>query len=266
MTQGFYCLIQYCPDFSRAETANVGLMLFQPEPVASAVRIVNDVRPAMKRLGRGGDAATLLGSVQSMAYRIEREQFRSLEVLEKFVRTRGNQIQLTMPRSMRIDAIERDVENLFAEIVDATRPPERAVGKQMPPLLRAFTALATRMPERVLIDHDFHVRDLGIPIHADYAYKNGRWNIVREMPTAKDLVALRSSAMGLSKEGELVRKLEDGEGALVVVATTSARSEKAAEREQVFGEILDKLKGATFVTNAQMPEFTKRVEAELAEH
>src|SRR3972149_649500 len=102
MTKGFYCLIQYCPDFPRAEAANVGLVLFQPEPAATAVRIVEDVRFVAKRLGRRVPDAAVLEDVQSISYRLKHEQFRSVEDLEQFVRTRGNQIQLTLPRPMRI--------------------------------------------------------------------------------------------------------------------------------------------------------------------
>jgi hypothetical protein len=263
MSKGFYSLIQYCPDFGRAESANVGLAIIQFEPMATAVRIVADARPAIRRLRSKGHAEVVLDDIQSMAYRIEHEQFGSLEALEKFVRTRGNQIQLTMPRSMRIDAIGRDIGRMFAELVDTSVPAKQVTSEQAPPLLRAFTGFRSLAPERVVINHDFRVRNLGIPIHADYAYKNGRWNLVREMPGLKDIVALRSAAMGLSKEGELVRHLDEGEGSLIVVATSQARSEKAAEREQVFGEILEKLKGAAFVPSAKLSEFTERVETEL---
>lgn len=134
MTLAYYCLIQYCPDFSRAETANVGLLLFRPQPPAVAVRVVEDVRPVVKRLGQKTDLATLLGSVRSMAQRIEYERFQSLEAVEQFARTRGNQIQLTMPRPMRSEDLMRDLETTFAELVDlsksakaATKQSERSV-------------------------------------------------------------------------------------------------------------------------------------------
>jgi hypothetical protein len=266
MSQGFYSLIQYCPDFSRAETANVGLMLFQVDPARTAVRVVDDVHPVMKRLGRKDDARRILGVVQSVRARIENDGFGEIEAVEKFVRTRGNQIQLTMPRPMHIEAIERDLEVMFDELVGVGRPMEAAVAKKPTLLQRTFSELAERLPARVFIGQEFHLRDLGIPVRSDYAYQNGRLNLVREMPRAKDVESLRFNAMGLSREGELVRHLEEGEGHLVVVSTGEIRSARAIEFEREFGVVIGKLGFVEFVPSAGVPDFARRIETELSEH
>jgi hypothetical protein len=149
MNKGYYCLIQYCPDFSRAEAANVGLVLFQPKPNATAVRIVEKVDFVARRLGRKLATATVLEVVQSIAYRLRHEQFRSVEDLEQFVRTRGNQVQLTMPRSLRIEAIERDADQLFAELVgpvqQADLAAQRGMHRPFPPT--SVQAQAERAPQ-----------------------------------------------------------------------------------------------------------------------
>lgn len=270
MSQGFFSLIQYCPDASRAETANVGILIFQTEPPSTLVRIVDDVGPAMKRLGRRDHTATLLSVVQSMRNRIELEGFRSLEALEKFVRTRANQIRLTMPRPMRIQEIEKDIDEMFAELVAA---PETITAEAIPKvpnlLAQTFARMAQRLPARVLISPELHVRGRDIAIRADYAYKNGCWNVVQEMPRHTGEKAddkLQLAALGLSKKGELVRKLEEGEGKLVVVSTQVPASEKTAEREDMFGQMLSKLGHAEFVRGADLEKFTKRVESDLAGH
>lgn len=266
MTHGFFSLIQYCPDASRAEAANVGIMIFQGEPAATVVRIVDDVRPAMKRLGRKDDAGTLLAVTQSMRNRIEHAQFGSIEAVEAFVRTRGNQIQLTMPRPMQIESLDRDLDQMFDELV-VVESLEVAAATRAPSLLeKAFVGLARRLPDRVLIRPELHVHGLGIVIRPDYAYQNGCLNVVQEMPRARDLEVLRSSAFALSKEGELVRRLDEGEGKLVVVATGTRQGAKTREREQEFGELLRKLGGAEFVPSSGVQEFTDRVEAELSAH
>lgn len=264
MPQGFYSLIQYCPDFSRAETANVGLMLFQVDPARTAVRVVDDVQPVMKRLGRKDDARKILGVVQSVRARIENEGFGEIEAVEKFVRTRGNQIQLTMPRPMHIEAIERDLEVMFDELVE--RREVAAAAKEPTLLQRTFSRLAERLPARVFIEPEFHLLDLGIPVRSDYAYQNGRLNLVRVMPAAKSLDRLRFNAMGLSREGELVRRLVEGEGHLVVVSTGESRSAKAMEFEREFGDVIGKLGGVEFVPSAGVPDFARRIETELSEH
>lgn len=266
MTHGFFSLIQYCPDASRAEAANVGLMIFQADPAATAVRIVDDVRPAMKRLGRKHDAMTLLTVAQSMRNRIEHAQFRSIESVETFVRTRGNLIQLTMPRPMQIESLERDLDHMFGELVFA-EPVGTAATMRAPTLLeQTFASLARRLPDRVLIRPDLHVHGLGIVIRPDYAYRNGCLNVVQEMPRTKDVDHLRSSAFALSKEGELVRRLEEGEGRLLVVSSMTAQGSKAREREREFGEMLQKLGHAEFVPSTGVQAFANRVEAELSAH
>lgn len=128
MTKGYYSLLQYCPDFSRAEAADLGLVFLQPEPAAAAVSVVEKVGFVTKRLGLRLSTAAVSDDVQSIAHRIRYEQFRSMEDLEQFVRTRGNQIQMTMPRSMRIDEIENDADAAFAEV----RSPSRSGGSNAP--------------------------------------------------------------------------------------------------------------------------------------
>ena len=40
--KAYYCLIQYCPDMSRLEAANVGVVLFCPEKGFLAARMSRD--------------------------------------------------------------------------------------------------------------------------------------------------------------------------------------------------------------------------------
>jgi hypothetical protein len=264
MAQGYYSLIQYCPDFSRAETANVGLLLFQVEPPTTAVRVVDDVRPAMRRLGRtgAGTAATILEVVQSMRSRIELERFQSVESLDHFKRTRGNQIQMTAPRSMRIESIERDLDAMFEELVASPERPHRGRERRQTLLARAFEALSRRSPGQVMVRPELRVRGRELAIHPDYAYRNGRLNVVQEVSVARQSDSLRTSAFALSREGELVRDLEEGEGRLVVVS----RTDRAVEREQEFGAMLQELGFAEFVPYAEVERFARQVETELSDH
>jgi hypothetical protein len=267
MTQGFFSLIQFCPDASRAEAVNVGLVLFQVEPAATVVRVVDDVAPIVKRLGRKDDTATVLSIVRSMKNRIEVERFGSVEALEKFARSRGNQVRLTLPRPMSIDDLTADLDAMFDELVvvpDALATPTK---ERAPTLLeKTFESLASRLPDRVFIRPALHVQSLGIALHPSFAYRNGRLNVVEEMPRSGDPEAMTSRAFALSKEGELVRHLEEGEGKLFVVSTATRQSAKTLEREGDFADILRKLGNAEFVPSARVPEFAKRIESDLAGH
>lgn len=267
MTKGYYSLIQCCPDFARAEAANVGLVLFQPEPAATAVRVLDDLKPALRRLGAAGSSASVLRDVQSMHYRIEHERFESIEAFERFVRTRGNKLQLTAPRPMRIEAIRTDLARLFEELVAPVRPAIAATLPSvvaLPALRRTFEKLSIRLPGRAWVNHDFHNRELGFRIHSDYAYKNGCLNLIQETGLTQEADQLQIEALGRIKIADLAKDLEEGSGKLIVVSTAS--SPKAKQREPEYRETLEKLGKVRFVASEEAEEFALHVEQELAEH
>lgn len=267
MSKGYYCLIQYCPDFSRAEAANVGLVLFQPEPNATAVRIVENVDFVARRLGRKVATASVLEDVQSIGYRLKHELFHSVEDLERFVRTRGNRIQLTMPRPMRIEDPAKEVNRLFAELVEAAPVPREdhpRMAGVAERLRRTFEALHARLPNRVDIGRRFEVPSVELQIASDYSYRNGRLNLVRIIDLPKTESTARREALALHSEGEIVReRLEKGAKLHVV---SSPRGPRQAENEQVVAHLLQKLDATEFVPSSEVEGFTQRVEAEMAAH
>lgn len=267
MSKGYYCLIQYCPDFSRAEAANVGLVLFQPEPNATAVRIVEKVDFVAKRLGRKVATASVLEDVQSIDYRLKHELFRTVEDLERFVRTRGNRIQLTMPRPMRIEDPAKEIDRLFAELVEAAPVPREdhpRMADVAEQLRRTFEALHARLPDRVEIGRRFEIPSVEMQIATNYSYRNGRLNLVRVIELPKTESTARREALALHTEGEIVRdRLEKGAKLHVV---SSPRNSKQAENEDVVANVLRKLDATEFVPSSEVEEFTQRVEAEMAAH
>lgn len=267
MSKGYYCLIQYCPDFSRAEAANVGLVLFQPEPTATAVRIVDKVDFVARRLGRKVATASVLEDVRSIGYRLKHEVFRSVEDLEQFVRTRGNRIQLTMPRSVRIEDPAKEIDRLFAELVEAgpVAPKEhQRVADVTDRLRHTFEALHARLPNRVEIGRRFEIPSIAMQIPTDYSYRNGRLNLLRIIDLPKTEMTARREALALHTEGEIVRDhLEKGAKLHVISAP---RGPRQAENEPVVAQLLQKLDATEFVPSAKVNEFTERVEREMAAH
>ena len=71
MTRAFYSVIQYCPDRLRAETANVGLLLFSEEPRFLRAKTVDSHRRLKRVFGVSGRTlATVKFSEQNLLYRI----------------------------------------------------------------------------------------------------------------------------------------------------------------------------------------------------
>jgi hypothetical protein len=120
-TRAYYSVIQYCPDLARAESANVGIVLFRPEPQGMYVRISPTLsrvkrffRPGKDRLTRIADAAN------AVKVRLERggDEFRSVEDLEAYAGATGNDIRLTTPRVVRVTDPARDALRLYSQLVE----------------------------------------------------------------------------------------------------------------------------------------------------
>src|SRR5437868_3939135 len=101
---GYYSLVQYCPDASRLEAVNVGLVLFSPEIAFLGVKLANNDDHIHRVFGREGfRPAGLLASKKALAARLKSERYRprSLEEFQGFIDTRGNDLVLTPPRPVK---------------------------------------------------------------------------------------------------------------------------------------------------------------------
>ncbi len=118
MSKGYYSLIQWCADFARAEAANVGVLVYRPEPPATVIKVADDVGHVRRRFGlREADLRDVVEAVRAIGYRVANMNFRSVAELEQFVRSRGNQIQMTPPRPMWVDDPPLETKRLFDELV-----------------------------------------------------------------------------------------------------------------------------------------------------
>jgi len=121
MAKGHYSLIQYCPDLSRLEAANVGVLLFCPERRFIQARVSHKNDRVRRFFGSGGwDGAQLNALRDSVVRRleVERDSFRSVDDLQRFVALQANELQLTAPRPVKVFEPEEDLAKLFHELVD----------------------------------------------------------------------------------------------------------------------------------------------------
>jgi hypothetical protein len=267
MTNGHYCLIQFCADFGRAEGVNVGALVLRDEPAAHAVRVARDLDAIAKRIVPKISACEVADAAQAMGYRLRHERFNNVEELDHFVRTRGNQIQLTRPRYMRVEDLNADIDRIFDELVASppnTQREPRQVAAVAKRLRTAFERLRAEKPDRVDIGRRFEIPDVALTIPSDYSYRNGRLNLVRILDLPKTEEIARREALALHSEGELVRdRLQPGAKLHVVAAP---RTEREMENEAMVGRILEKLDAAEFVPSDKVDEFAERVEQEMAAH
>lgn len=236
-TKGYYSVIQYCPDASRLEAANIGVLLLCPDIrfVRARTAAANDrIRRFFK--GQPIDLKRVNAAKRAIERRVEtdHERFRTPEDLVRFVETRGNDIVLTPPRPMKVLDAERELEQLFDELVGGRA---RRGGKRndFPEVDAVFRRPS--LQGRVLFDQSISVPVLERPLRVPYAYRNGVVNLVKPQRFARDEAQATSTAMRLAIEGDLLarHKIENQEHKLIVVPAFESDSEPSGLRNRIDG-------------------------------
>jgi hypothetical protein len=118
--KGWYSIVQFCPDPSRLEFANIGVLLFCPALKFLEVRIAEDNRRIKKFFGSERfdfDSINLFKAGLKERLGKERENIVDHEQLLDFVDRRANQIRISPPRSIRVMSPEVELDELFVELV-----------------------------------------------------------------------------------------------------------------------------------------------------
>lgn len=223
-TTGYYSLIQYCPDRDRLEVANMGVLLFCPEPRYLQARL----SPGNERIRHFfGDEAGDYKQIQAMKkiiehrLEVENERIRNLADLQRFVALTANEILITNPRPVLVEEPAVELAQIFDDLVASSQrrePPREAT-------------LTHRLRERLdtpqicnLLKRDVAVKVplIGSEFTVPFAYQNGRLNLIdvhefsqrRERDVVRDVLAKAA-------QGRLIFKHEDplaGLRQLVIVA------------------------------------------------
>lgn len=208
-TRGYYGVIQYCPDLSRGEGANVGVLLFCPETGFLDVRMSRGNDRA-RRFFRADqldlDRLKAAKSAFESRIRLEKSQFRTLDDLRHFVETRANDLRIIPPRPMRVSDPEKELTSLFAELVGG-----RAKQAGLPEAISELDELL-RAPEvapRVQFDQDVIVPVLDVHVRIPYAYRNGSLNLVKPclFPATEEKATSQAGRWAL--RGDLLMKYPD---------------------------------------------------------
>ncbi len=218
--KGWYSLVQYCPDASRAEVANVGVVLLCPEKGYLDARLASGNDLVRRFFQISGDALEGIAlAKESFARRVRAEQGRilSLDALTRFQETRANELLLTAPRAVRVDDPAATLESLFRELVGGRMLGERVVRGQSYSSLRKLRSLFEREEfERLVRPRpDVRIPTLGRPFRADYAYRNGALNLISHVVIRRDEDETIRPAMNRLLEADLLQR--HGEAKIVMV-------------------------------------------------
>lgn len=267
--KGYFCLVQYCPDLARREVANIGVLLFSPEHKFLEARLASSNQRVRRFFGDHADHYKHVNAMKAAfteRLRVEKREFSSLEDLTLFVTTRANRIVLTPPKAVRVVNPARDLEALYATLVDepslSTQVAEASI-RDLP--LRKRLDQVLLMPDlapKIRTSIHVQVPVLKCEVEMPFGYQNGRFNLIQPSSfPQKSITKVREAACRLAVEGDSLFQYQDphlGELQLVVVADFKhTGDEGAAALKDMFGEYKVKL---------YTPDTLVELEQEIREH
>jgi hypothetical protein len=261
--RGYYSLVQFCPNPSRAEVVNFGVVLYCPDADFMAAKIAAGNKVATKLVERQNiDQAALNAAKRALERRleVERASFQSPEDFQRFAETRANVLKLTTPRPVKVFEPEEELARLFEELVGGHA--RRQKTKQgLPALDEVFRRLERQ--GRARLDLNVTVPLLGRRLHVPYAYQNGTLNLVLPQTFANQEASAVNVAMRLAMEGDLLhRHVEDelGQKQLVVIPTFQPSDNGRQLKDRVAKILCDY--PIRIISESQMDTFVAQVERE----
>lgn len=226
--KGYFCLVQYCPDLARREVANVGVLLFSPEHDFLEARLASGTHRVRRFFGEHADHYKHVNTMKEAfteRLRVEKREFKSLEDLTLFVQTRANRIILTPPKAVRVVDPAKDLEALFATLVEEPSK-EETLMTTLPLRSRldqvlGSADLATKVRQSLRVTVPLLRREVSVP----FGYQNGRFNLIQPVSfTQKTMKAITKAATYHAVEGDTLYKHKDPElGALQLVVVGEFR-------------------------------------------
>lgn len=229
--RGYYSLIQYCPDPSRAESANVGVLLFCPEAAFIDARTAAGNDRIRRFFGdHPFDKRQINAAKRAIEERLKVDgaRFRTIEDLQRFIDTRGNQIILTPPRPVKVFDPKQDLDQLFGELVGGRARREHGATPLLPELDRVFRTPA--LANRISFDQEVDIPIIRRTMRVPYAYRNGILNYVKPEVFGADTGRSARLVEWLAIEGDLIAKhpTEEGQRKLIVVASVAPAANRAS--------------------------------------
>jgi hypothetical protein len=132
---------------------------------------------------------------------VDRDSFRDLDSLHHFIATRGNSLQLTDPRPIKVDDPRQSLEELFEELVGGPASASSKSRSLFPELRDLFVRL--KEEGRASIDYHYRLPVFEQDFKVPFAYRNGTLNLVKPQ---KFLERVPQTVLELATRGNLIRK------------------------------------------------------------
>ncbi len=220
---GYYSLIQFCPDLSRLEGINVGVVVYSLEEKCVRVRISHDNSRIRKSFGKQ-DWTLLNRAKLSIQNQLLSQLFVTVEDLHAYIAKRANFLQLTPLRSMSIANIDSDVRALYDRLVGSEAAERRR---------RIDWQLGKKLQDAGVTDFVQKSVQVEIPnfnksIRVPFAYQNGRYNLISPVMFEPEAILAQTGKCALEGQFLYGKKHSSlGDMRLVVVANFDDQIEKS---------------------------------------
>lgn len=260
-TRAFYSVVQYVPDDSRAEGANVGVVLFVPSRRWIEARVSPSLERVRQFFHPGRQALRRIElALEAFKHRMEiaRGDFAEESDLAQFAAARADAVRLSTPRLLMVEEPLSELDLLYAELVgDRERALAAAMHAQMlpPHVAEVFGRLEAQ--RRVWRPGRITLPTVCRPFDVPIAFQNGRVNYVRpESLAAGGKLDDRMAKLGFN--GQLIyRHAIDGKQGQLVVLSADPSADPSTE--QRFARALDEF-SVRFVSHSQSSAFAEEVE------
>jgi hypothetical protein len=214
--EGYYSLIQFCPDLSRLEGINIGVLIYSPEEKRVRCRFTKSNRRITQCFGKQ-DRSYIVGAKSAAKERLQRQVFATKGELAEFINKRANGIQFTELRFLKTADMNNEVDRLFERLVVSEGTSRR---------IRIDRQLGEKLSEygvEGLVEKSVNVElpNISESIQVPFAYQNGRFNLIAPVQFSPDGRDLLSKTGERAIEGQLLYETPDperGKLRLVVVA------------------------------------------------
>ncbi len=232
---GFYSLVQYCPDRSRLEAANFGVVLLCPALGFLGARVANGNERIRRFFGDEAGNLAQLNSMKKMLMRrlTEDKALQQPEAFEKFRRILSNELQISELRPVRVEDPNAELVQLFNELVATKDLDEPTLPS---PAFEHLDEILTsdRFENLVRRNIKIHLPVLEKEITVPYSYQNGRLNLIQPHRfSQKTEAAILQDAFKTAVQGHLIYRnpLPDlGACKLVVIGTFRNSSRSIRDR------------------------------------
>ncbi len=230
--QGYYAVVQYCPDPSRQEAANIGVVLFCPSVGFLKARLAGD-NERIRRFFGAVDGQLVDAAKEAFVSRLDVDvkSFGSLEDLTDYAGRRANELRLTALRSVKVIDPNVELEELFQRLAG-----EQKARRQTGSARMLFGDKIKKEGLTHVLQKSIAVRvpTLNREIKAPYGYKNGRFNMIEPVNFISSGAAF-TTACTRAIEGKALYETQDpvlGLLKLIVVGqfSTESRSEEKTVR------------------------------------